>query len=145
MKKTLVLRLIFLDYYHIDARSIYKFSSFSRLCARADKTDDFSEPMEEVLTKALAKLAVIDSRRWIGFLLRLLPELKNTDFSKLTSVEKRMLQMFYVTVWGTVAEDFDNDEVLGNLYALADSPVMLSELIELLNYQYSRIDFIEKE
>ena len=133
----------FLEYYHLDVRSIYKFSSFSRLCVRADKKDDFSEPMEEVLTKAFAKLFVIDSRRWIGFLLRLLPELKNTDFSKLTSVEKRMLQMFYVTVWGTVAEDFDNDEVLGNLYALADSPVMLSELIELLNYQYSRIDFID--
>ena len=133
----------FLDYYHLDVRSIYKFSSFSRLCVRADKKDDFSEPTEEVLQKALAKLSVIDSRRWIGFLLRLLPKLNDTDFGKLTPCEKRMLQMFYVTVWGTVAEDFDNDEVLGNLYALADSPVMLSELIELLNYQYSRIDFID--
>lgn len=133
----------FLDYYHIDARSIYKFSSFSRLCARADKIDDFSEPMEEVLTKALAKLAVIDSRRWIGFLLRLLPELDNTDLNKLTSVEKRMLQMFYITVWGTAVEDLGSDEVLDNLYALADSTVMLSEIIELLKYQYNRIDFID--
>ena len=133
----------FLEYYHLDVRSIYKFSLFSRLCVRADKKDDFSEPMEEVLTKAFAKLSVIDSRRWIGFLLRLLPKLNDTDFGKLTPCEKRMLQMFYVTVWGTVAEDFDNDEVLGNLYALADSPVMLSEIIELLKYQYNRIDFID--
>ena len=133
----------FLDYYHIDARSIYKFSSFSRLCARADKIDDFSEPMEEVLTKALAKLSVIDSRRWIDFLLHLLPELDNTDFSKLTAAEKRMLQMFYITVWGTAAEDLGSDEVLNNLYALADSTVMLSEMIELLKYQYNRIDFID--
>ena len=133
----------FLDYYHLDARSIYKFSSFSRLCARADKIDDFSEPMEDVLTKALAKLAVIDSRRWIDFLLRLLPELDNTDFSKLTAEEKRMLQMFYITVWGTAVEDCGSDEVLDNLYALADSTVMLSELIELLKYQYNRIDFID--
>ncbi len=133
----------FLDYYHLDARSIYKFSSFSRLCARADKIDDFSEPMEEVMTKTLAKLSVIDSRRWIDFLLHLLPELDNTDFSKLTPCEKRMLQMFYITVWGTAAEDLGSDEVLDNLYALADSTVMLSELIELLNYQYSRIDFID--
>ena len=133
----------FLEYYHLDVRSIYKFSSFSRLCVRADKKDDFSEPMEEVLTKALAKLAVIDSRRWIGFLLRLLPELDNTDLSKLTPVEKRMLQMFYITVWGTAVEDLGSDEVLDNLYALADSTVMLSEIIELLKYQYSRIDFID--
>ena len=133
----------FLDYYHLDARSIYKFSSFSRLCARADKIDDFSEPMEEVLTKALAKLSVIDSRRWINFLLCLLPELDNTDFSKLTPAEKSMMQMFYITVWGTAAEDFGSDEVLDNLYALADSTVMLSEIIELLKYQYNRIDFID--
>ena len=133
----------FLEYYHLDARSIYKFSSFSRLCARAGKIDDFSETMEEILTKALAKLSVIDSRRWIGFLLGLLPELDNTDFSKLTAAEKRMLQMFYITVWGTAAEDFGSDEVLDNLYALADSTVMLSEIIELLKYQYNRIDFID--
>lgn len=133
----------FLDYYHLDARSIYKFSSFSRLCCRADKLDDFSEPMEEVLTKAFTKLSVIDSRRWIDFLLRLLPELDNTDFSKLDPVEKRMLQMFYVTIWGTAPVDFESDEVLENLYSLADSTVMLSELKELLKYQFNRIDFID--
>ena len=59
----------FLDYYHLDPRAIYKLSSFSRICARADTIEDFSEPMEDILTKAFAKLAVIDSRRWISFLL----------------------------------------------------------------------------
>lgn len=34
----------FLDYYHLDPRAIYKFSSFSRLCARADAIEDFSKP-----------------------------------------------------------------------------------------------------
>ena len=53
----------FLDYYHLDPRAIYKFSSFSRICARADVLEDFSEPLEDVLTKAFAKLAVVDSRR----------------------------------------------------------------------------------
>ena len=32
----------FLDYYHLDPRAIYKFSSFSRICARADVMDDFT-------------------------------------------------------------------------------------------------------
>ena len=62
----------FLDYYHLDPRAVYKFTSFSRLCARADVTPDFQEPMEDILTKAFARLAVIDSRRWISFLLDLL-------------------------------------------------------------------------
>ena len=37
--------------------------------------------------------------------------LDNVDFSALSPVEQRMLQMFYVTVWGKVAEDWKSDEV----------------------------------
>ena len=133
----------FLYYYHIDPRSMYKFSSFSRLCVRADIKEDFTEPLEETLTKAMSRLSVIDSRRWIGFLLRLLPQIDYVDFGRLSALEKRMLQMFYITVWGKAIEDWDDYEFLDNLYALSDSSVLLNELIELLNYQYSRIDFID--
>ena len=85
----------FLDYYHLDPRAIYsKKVCFSRLCVRAGAASDFAEPLEETMTKALARFAVIDSRRWIRFLLELLPKLDNTDFAALSPVEKRMLQMF---------------------------------------------------
>ena len=130
----------FLDYYHLDPRAVYKFTSFSRLCARADVTPDFQEPMEDILTKAFARLAVIDSRRWIS----LLPRLDDVDFSALPELQKRMLQMFYITIWGKAAEDWSSDEVLDNLYALSDSPVLLSELLELLRYRYEKIDFIDE-
>ena len=133
----------FLDYYHLDPRSIYKFSTFSRFSARADMIDDFDEPLEETMTKAMAKLAVIDSRRWISFLLDLLLRLDDVDFYRLPDLEKRMLQMFYYTIWGKAAEDWNSDEVLDNLYALSDSPVLLGELIDLLKYQYDHIDFID--
>lgn len=133
----------FLDYHHIDPRSLYKFSSFSRLCARADVIDDFNEPIEETMTKALARLSVIDSRRWIQFLLGILPRFNDTDFTAFSAVERRMLQMFYVTVWGKAAEPWNGEEMLDNLYALADSPIMLGELIELLQCKYDHIDFID--
>ena len=134
----------FLDYYHLDPRAIYKFLSFSRLCARADIIEDFSEPMEDLLTKAFARLAVIDSRRWIRFLLDLLPRLDDVDFAALSERERRMLQMFYVTVWGKAAEDWAADEVLDNLYALSDSSVLLGELLSLFRYRYEQIDFIDE-
>lgn len=134
----------FLDYYHLDPRAIYKFSSFSRLCARADVIEDFSEPLEDLLTKSFARLAVIDSRRWIRFLLDLLPRLDDVDFAALSERERRMLQMFYVTVWGKAAEDWAADEVLDNLYALSDSSVLLGELLSLLRYRYEQIDFIDE-
>ena len=134
----------FLDYYHLDARAMYKYSSFSRLCARADVVDDFEESTEEVMTKAFARFASVDSRRWIKFLIKTLKNLDNVDFNSLSDIEKRMLQMFYITVWGKAVEDWNSDEVLDNFYALADSPRMLGELIELLEYNYNKIDFIDE-
>ena len=105
---------------------------------------DFSEPLEEVLTKALGRLAVMDSRRWIRFLLDVLPRLDDVGFPALSEMEQRMLQMFYVTVWGKAAESWTSDEVLDNLYALSDSPVLLGELLDLLRYRYEQIDFIDE-
>ena len=134
----------FLDYCHLDPRAIYKFSSFSRICARADVIEDFTEPLEDTLTKAFARLAMIDSQRWILFLLDILPRLDNVDFAALTDGEKRMLQMFYITVWGKTAEDWNSEEVLDNLYALSDSTTMLAELISLLQYRFEQIDFIDE-
>ncbi len=96
------------------------------------------------MTKAFSRLAVIDSRRWIKFLLDLLPRLDDVDFASLPYLEKRMLQMFYVTVWSKAADDWNSDEVLDNLYALADSPVLLGELCSLLQYRYDHIDFIDE-
>lgn len=133
----------FLDHYRIDPRSIYKFDSFSRLCARADMINNFEEPIEEVLSKALGRFASVDSRRWIVFMLRVLKDIDKLDFAKLSELEKRMLQMFYITVWGKAIEDWDADDVLENFRALSDSPVMLSELIALLEYNYNHIDFID--
>jgi len=134
----------FLDYYHLDPRAIYKFTSFSRLCARADVIKDFNEPLEETLTKAFARLAVIDSRRWISFLLNILPRLDTMDFTALSDVEKRMLQMFYITVWGKCADSWNDEEVLYNLYDLSYSSILIGEMISLLQYRYEQIDFIDE-
>ncbi len=106
--------------------------------------DDFTEQLEETMTKVFARFASADSRRWISFLLDILQRLDNVKFASLPEMEKRMLQMFYISIWGKAADDWNSDEVLDNLYALADSPVMLSELTELLKYQYNRIDFIDE-
>lgn len=134
----------FLDYYHIDPRTIYKFSSFSRLCARADVIDDFTESMEETMTKAFARFISVDSRRWITFLLSILQRLNEVEFSALSEAEQRMLQMLYISIWLKAADAWTGDEVSSNFHALADSPVMLAEFIELLKYQYNRIDFIDQ-
>lgn len=72
-------------------------------------------------------------------MLDLLPHLDNVDITALSDLERRMLQMFYVTVWGKAAESWESDEVLDNLYALSDSPVLLGELLDLLRYRYEQM------
>ncbi len=133
----------FLRHYHLDVRAIYGKYSFSRLCVDAGVREDYIEPAEEALTKAFSRLCAVDSRRWIGFLLDLLPRLEGVNFSALAPVEQRMLQMFYVTVWGKAIENMDDGEVQSNLQSLAASPIMLGELLELLQYNYDHIDFID--
>ena len=134
----------FTRYYHLDVRTLYTKASFSRLCVAAAVKPDFDEPAETALTRAFGRLAALDSRRWISFLLDILPRLDNVDFSTLPPIERRMLQMFYVTVWGKAADDWQDEEVLRNLYSLSDSPVLLAELLELLRLRFDAIDFLDQ-
>ena len=134
----------FLSYNHLDPRSLYKYCNFSRLCVRADVKEDFNEPLEETITKALLKLSVLDSRRLITFLLKVLSRIDDIDFDQLSPMEERMLQMFYVTVWGKPIDEWNGDEMLDHMYELSDSPVMLQEMIDLLKYRYEQIDFIDE-
>lgn len=134
----------FVSYYHLDIRVIYRKFSFARLCTTAKVKLNFEEPAEAALTKAFSRLISIDSRRWIRFLLTILPQLNDVDFATLSPQEQRMLQMFYITIWLKAAEKWDSEEVLQNLHSLSDSPVMLTELMELLQYKYDHIDFIDE-
>ena len=134
----------FTRYYHLDVRTLYTNASFARLCVVAGARPNFEEPAEAVLTRAFGRLAALDSRRWISFLLDILPRLNNVDFPTLPPIEQRMLQMFYVTVWGKAADDWQDEDVLSNLYSLSDSPVLLAELLELLRLRFDAIDFLDQ-
>lgn len=98
--------------------------------------DQRAEQLFALLWEQNPQLAIMDSRRWICFLLDLLPRLDNVDFATLGELEQRMLQMFYVTVWRKAAENWSTDEVLDNLYAISDSLVLLRKLLDLLCYRY---------
>ena len=130
----------FLDYYHLDPRAMYKFSSFSRLCARANKLANFEEPLEETLTKALARFAEADSRRFIKFLLRLM----TSEDGARSDAERRMLQMYQFTVWQKPFEECGFDRLEDGIREVKQNPVLCKELVDLLTYKYGRIDFIDE-
>lgn len=134
----------FINYYHLDIRAIYAKYSFYRLSVMAGVKSDFNEAAEEMLIKAFSRIVSIDSRHWISFLLNLLPRLGGLDFSSLPDIDKRMLQMFNVTVWQKTINDWNSDEELKNIRDLENSPEMVSEMMDIFQYNYDRIDFIDK-
>ena len=134
----------YLDYYHLDPRNIYKYSSFSRLMVRAGVRDDFNEELEDTITKALARLSIIDSRRWITFLIDLLQNYQSFNYESMSPLNKRMFQMFYVTIWEKTYDD-SSVECQNNMFQLFTSKVLLNEILELLDYKYNKIDFVDEE
>lgn len=147
----------FLEYHHLSVQDIYKFKSFSRLCVMAGIRDDFDEPLEDVLTKAFGRLAYIDSRRWISFLLHILTAseedlgeygtpvdlAENSIDSVFTEREIRMLQMFQYTVWAKSYKDCGFSNLLDGIREIRKNRVLCGEMIELLRYRYNDIDVLD--
>ena len=134
----------FTEYYHLDIRSIYFRDSFSRLCVLAGVKDEFTEPLEEIFSKAFPRICAIDSRRWIKFLIRVLTEAENIDYDLLSDEKKRMLQMFQFTIWQESYEACGFNSIEDGLVQIKNSPVIFAELLELLNYNFNHIDFIDE-
>ena len=141
----------FLKYFHLSPKDIYlRKSSFSRLCVEAEQWKNFSEPLEELITKALPKLCSINSRRWIHFLQECLSMfLENTPencFNYLLSLPKlqaRFFRMFYFTLFQRLI-DGESPEDKENLINLQKSPTMLRELLDLLSFNLDSIDFVDQ-
>ncbi|NLB52230.1 MAG: DUF3427 domain-containing protein [Syntrophomonadaceae bacterium] len=134
----------FTTYYHLNVRNIYKCGSFSRLCVLANVREDFQEEIEETMTKAFSRICAIDSRRWINFMLHIFSHIEDVDMETLTGAEQRMLQMFQFTVWQKPFEECGFNNLKDGLMQIKNSPVMYTELVELLQYNLDRIDFIDE-
>ncbi|MDA8228683.1 MAG: DUF3427 domain-containing protein, partial [Desulfitobacterium hafniense] len=136
----------FLGHYHLEIKEIYKSKvSFSRLRVLAHVKEDFEEPLETTITKALRRISAIDSRRWISFLLKILPQLDRVNLTSLSGSEIRMLQMFHFTIWQKSIEECGFSSLEESLLLLKNSPVLLTEILEILRYNFDKIDFMDEQ
>lgn len=134
----------FTSYYHLDVRNIYIRDNFSRLCVLAAVREDFSEPIEEILTKAFPRICAINSRRWIKFLLDIFTRIEDLEIAALKKAEQRMLQMFQFTIWQKSVEECGFRSLKDGLLQIKNNPVLYAEMIELLQYNLNNIDFIDE-
>ncbi|MEG0048957.1 MAG: DUF3427 domain-containing protein [Clostridia bacterium] len=130
----------FVAYYRMDLRSIYARGSFARLCVLAGVQEDFTEPLETIMTKALLRFCSVDSRRWIGFLLECFTTMK-ADFS---AVELQMLQMLQFTVWQKPMEECGFTNLDQCIQSIKSCPILCAELVSLLRFKLQQIDFIDE-
>jgi superfamily II DNA or RNA helicase len=135
----------FVQYYHMDIRNIYKSYNFSRLCVEAGIKEDFEEELENIFTKAFPRICSINSRRWILFLLDLLKKDDISGIKTTNGYEERMLKMFQYTVWQKSAYDCGFKDEIEGISKIRKSNVIFSELIELLEYCYETIDFVDEK
>ena len=136
----------FIEHYELNLQAIYKKGcSFARLCVMAGKREDFSEELEsDKFTKALARVALIDSRHWIEFILNSFANLESLKPENLSLLEKRMLRMLQFTIWQKDYQDSGFSDELEGLHKIKSCKVLYDELIEVLKYSYNKIDFIDK-
>lgn len=135
----------FLDYYNLDLSAVYGTkNSFARLCVQAEVKVNFSEDIEEVITKALPRLSYIDSHRLIELVVDYLPKISKYTTNDFDGVQQRMWQMLQFTIWQKSYEDCGFSDLLEGFRQIAKSPVMLNEIIDLLLYKYDKIDFVDE-
>lgn len=135
----------FLDYYHLTPRTLYgaQATSFARLCAQAELGEDFSEPDETALSKALVRFSGVNSRRWIDVLLgwfdlsRPLPQVDS-------AAEQRMLLMLHYTVWQKPFGPCGFASLIESLAKMRGNRVLCAELCDLLRYNLQGIDFVDE-
>ena len=127
----------FLDYYNLDVRTIYARDSFSRLSVLAGVKEPFNDTDESTLFKTLQRICLINSRHFIAFILKVLCG-KKWLYSP---AENRMLQMLQYTVWLKGVNECPYDDTIQSILS---NPTMCSDMIELLEYQSSKIDFVDE-
>ena len=130
----------FLEHLHIDVRALYACDSFSRLCVQAGVRENFIEPLEETMRKAFPRFATVNSRRLLAFWMEML----QAPREGVTAGEVHMLQMFQFTIWQKPYEECGFTSLFDGMIEVRKNPTLCAELLELLRYNFGRIDFIDE-
>ena len=118
--------------------------SFARLKVEAGLMPDFSYKDEEVITKRLKNLFHINSRRFIEFAVKVLRGFMDGQSSFFNEEEKLMLGMLYYSFFLETPEKLGAKSFEEAMVELCSNKVLMEEAIEILQYNYENIDFVDK-
>ena len=135
----------FFDSTHVDPRDLYLHSTLSQYEVNAGIRKPFNEKImdKNLFAKAMVRFAWLDSVRFIRYILQLLEETQLPSVPDKSTAEYRMLQMFQYTLWNKSIEECGYSSPLDGITELKKNPICCMELVELLYYRLSKIDFID--
>lgn len=138
----------FLEHYNYTLYDLYGKSgnrSFSRMKVEAGLRQNYEIKDEEVMTKRLKNLFHINSRKLIEFELDILTRGVKLEGSEFNKEEKLMLGMIHYSFYLEAPEKLGFNSFEKALDALyKDNKVIVEEVIEILQYNYLHIDFVDK-
>lgn len=135
----------FAAHYNMSLNDIYTRASWNRLCVDAGVRGYFNNPDEQKLTKSLLRVAHINSRRWIEFLLSQLDNIHKLDERLLNEEQFKMLSMLHYSIWQEPLNNMGFKSIKDSLLRIHRNREMFDELKEILKINYERIDFVDKK
>lgn len=131
----------FIEFTHIPIEVIYKKDCWSRLCQLAGKLPNFSSKTEKpILTTIRNKWFSTKSHSYFKFILQIAKSEFKISISDFNEVEQKMLLMLHYDVWQK-ASGFTDLET--SINSIGESPILVNEIIEVLELLLDKIDFNE--
>lgn len=137
----------FLEYYNLSLLDFYGRSgdrSFNRLCVLAGLKSNFEEPDEDKIVKVFRKVFDINSRRFIRFIVDLIEKKLDIAIINNDEEQKLMLNMMYYTFYTDIPQKKGFDSIAQGIESLLKNKVIMEEVCQILNYNYNRLNFIDK-
>ena len=143
----------FFENYHVNPQEVYiKKTTVTGLAAQAGLVKEYTydKDVENMMALAFGRLSFNNSRRWLSFLQNILFQIKKekgSPLEQLTLIERSMLDMFHYTIWGKGLEDLNGrfECVEYAIYWAIRNEYIYTELMDLIKYQYGRIDVVDKQ
>jgi hypothetical protein len=132
----------FLEFYHIPIHAIYKTKmTWSTLCNAAGLLDAFDASHETEMARCVyTKWLSTASISYFQFLLKIAKKNFRINIEEYDESEKQMLLMLHYDFWQNSDQ---NDTLENSIRKIGNNPLIISEIIEVLNILIDQITFNE--
>lgn len=138
----------FLNYYNLSLYDFYGRTgdrSFYKMMAMAELEKYDFNPDEDKIIKRFKNLFYINSRIWIKFIIDILNKIDNIDYEELSLEEKNMFNMFYYSFYLNNPNKEGLESIKDGMKNICKNSKIRKEIVEILQYNYNNIDFIDKK